>query len=838
MECLTPVNDSEGNEAAKIRESLNRPGTDEALVWSVTTALQAQIADTPPYLPPALAGASFGVALMDGDGYLIEANPAFAALLGHDADSLTGVSLSEVSSGAEHEKRRRELVAGERERYDVYLGTMDGGSECFTVSAVRASGEGSFVAAVVGGSSEEVEWYGTILDQMADALFVHDIEGRMLKVNQQACESLGYSSQDLLSMNVTEIEQGLTTVKLDKMWRSLTPGVPVTVAGKHKRKDGVMFPVEVRVGLSEEGGRTVMVALARDNTEREDAERAREEVEKRFHQLFENSIDALFVHDQNGRFVDCNAEACRSLGYSRDELLDLAVSDISVDTLTEEEKADRTEPTLWERAMGGEPGRIVGFERTHLRRKDGTVFPVEVGVGSIDYAGQRMIFASVRDVTERVELEERLSHLAFHDPLTGLPNRTLFLDRLEHAIDREGRRTDSIALLFLDLDNFKVINDSLGHEVGDELLVEVAQRLVSCVRPGDTVARLGGDEFTILLEDVTGLEEANRVAERVVTEFENAFILGENEFHVTASIGVVPSIAASSAGDLLRSADLAMYKAKESGRARYEVYDTRLLDRSSERLRLERELRRAIRRGEFRVLYQPQILLATGMIVGFESLLRWDHPERGMSLPGEFLDVAEETGLILPIGRWILKEACDQARRLREAQPKNTPFISVNLSQSQLRDRGIVEDVRRAIIDAGAEPQNLAFEVSDILLSSSSRSINERVRKLRDLGLKMAVDRFGTGHLSLPNLKRLPINYLKIDRTFTDGLQESLDNTVQVSGVINIARILGHEAVAEGVETEEQLVQLRDLGCDIAQGYYFSPPIPADEIPTLLERSF
>jgi EAL domain-containing protein (putative c-di-GMP-specific phosphodiesterase class I) len=207
-------------------------------------------------------------------------------------------------------------------------------------------------------------------------------------------------------------------------------------------------------------------------------------------------------------------------------------------------------------------------------------------------------------------------------------------------------------------------------------------------------------------------------------------------------------------------------------------------------------------------------------------------------LPGEFLNVAEETGLILPIGRWILKEACAQARRLRESHPKNTPFISVNLSQSQLRDRGIVEDVRRAIIDAGAEPQNLTFEVSDILLSSSSRSTNERVRKLRNLGLKMAVDRFGTGHLSLPNLKRLPVNYLKIDRTFTDGLQESLDNTVQVSGVINIARILGHEAVAEGVETEEQLVQLRDLGCDIAQGYYFSPPIPADEMPALLERSF
>ncbi|MGI8865586.1 MAG: putative bifunctional diguanylate cyclase/phosphodiesterase [Rubrobacteraceae bacterium] len=728
---------------------------------------------------------------------------------------------------------------GERERYDVYLGTPDGGSERFTVSAVRASGEGSLVAAVVGGgSSKEVEWYSSILEQMADALFVLDIDGRMLKINQQACESLGYSGQDLLSMNVTEIEQGLTPAKLDKMWRSLTLGVPVTVLGKHERKDGVVFPVEVRVGLSEEGGRTVVVALARDITEREKAERAREEVEKRFYQLFENSIDALFIHDQNGRFVDCNAEACRSLGYSRDELLDLAVSDISIDTLTEEEKAERTEPTLWEQVMGAEPGRIVDFERTHLRRKDGTVFPVEVGVGSIDYNGRRSIFASARDVTERVELEERLSHLAFHDPLTGLPNRTLFMDRLEHAIDREGRRADSVALLFLDLDNFKVINDSLGHEVGDELLVEVAQRLVSCVRPGDTVARLGGDEFTILLEDVTGVEEANGVAERVVTEFENAFILGENEFHVTASIGVVPSIAASNAGDLLRSADLAMYKAKEGGRARYEIYDARLLHRASERLRLERELRRAIRRGELRVLYQPQILLATGKIVGFESLLRWDHPERGLLLPEEFLDVAEETGLILPIGRWILKEACGQARRLREEHPKDTPFVSVNLSQSQLRDRGAVEDVRRATIDAGVEPQDLTFEVSDILLSSSNRSVNERVRKLRDLGLKMAVDRFGTGHLSLPNLKRLPINYLKIDRNSTGGLQESLDDTVQVSGVINIARILGHEAVAEGVENEEQLLQLRDLGCDLAQGYYLSPPVSADEILTLLERSF
>lgn len=797
-------------------------------------------------MPEVFASAPFAVALVDEAGNVTEANPAFEALLGCAGSGSYGASLLEIAAtGPDDARHHRELVSGERDVYHLVPRLDEDGANRpvnFVVSAVRGLKDSPFLAVVVGeeerGAAEEAEQYRRVVEQAADALFAHDFEGKVLNVNRRACESLGYTRDELLGMNVMEIEERLSPDALAETWRSLAPGEPVTTEGVHRRKDGTTFPVEVRLGLFESGSRTLMLALARDITERRRAENAREESEKRFRQLFENSIDVLFIHDRDGRFVDCNSEACRALGYTREELLALSVRDISTRLLTEEEKEDLGDQTLWERAMSGKPGRVLGFSRNELRRKDGTTFAVEVGVGSIDYEGRRMIFASARDITEHVELEARLSHQAFHDPLTGLPNRALFMDRLEHAIAREDRRDDSIALLFLDLDNFKVINDSMGHDAGDQLLVEVGRRLDSCVRPGDTVARLGGDEFTVLLEDISSPKEAISVARRIVGEFENVFNSGDNEFHVSASIGVVPSVLGSSARDLLRSADLAMYKAKENGRARYEVYDPRLFTRASERMRIERGLRRAVRRGELRLLYQPQILLANGEIVGFEALLRWERPERGLVAPGEFLYVAEETGLILPLGRWVLREACEQARRLRDSHEGAPPFVSVNLSRSQFTHRHLIEEVEDAIREAGIEPSDLTLEISERLLMDWEDSIIERLRELRNLGVRLAVDNFGTGYSSLAHLKRLPVNYLKIDRLFTDGLHQSLDDTVQVSDVINVARTLGLVAVAEGVETAEQLVQLKDLGCDVAQGYYLSVPVTGDEIPALLEREF
>lgn len=406
----------------------------------------------------------------------------------------------------------------------------------------------------------------------ADAFFVHDAQGRIHDANRRACESLGYTREELLSLNVADIEQKFEPAQLEELWKNMVPGSPITAEGVHRRKDGMTFPVEVRVGLMESGGQELMFALVRDVTERQRAEEALRDSEQRFRQLFENSADALFVHDEAGKILDCNAEACHALGYEREELLSMNVSDVTVSLLTKEEKEARAGDTLWERVMSGEPDRIVGFDQNELRRKDGSTFPVEVGVGGIDFEGKRAIFASVRDITARKELENELRQQALHDPLTDLPNRALFLDRLEHALRQTERRKKPIAVLFLDLDDFKEINDSLGHEAGDQLLIGVARRLSAAIRGGDTAARLGGDEFTILLEDINDAEDAILVAERILGGLDRPFKIKGRERRVMASLGVATSASSNvTATEVLNEADQAMYRAKESGKARYEV---------------------------------------------------------------------------------------------------------------------------------------------------------------------------------------------------------------------------------------------------------------------------
>jgi len=445
------------------------------------------------------------------------------------------------------------------------------------------------------------------------------------------------------------------------------------------------------------------------------------------------------------------------------------------------------------------------------------------------------------DITERKGLEERLYYQAFHDSLTGLPNRTLFADRLDHALAREDRREDSMAMLFLDLDDFKVINDSLGHEVGDGLLVAVAGRLISSVRPADTVARLGGDEFTILLEDVEGDWEAAATAGRLEDELRSPFVVDGHELFVTASIGVVPRISyGSEAQELLCDTDLAMYRAKENGKARYEVYDPGMRECASGRLTLERDLRLTVERGEIRVYYQPKVSMETGEFVGAEALARWEHPERGLLGPDAFIPAAEETGLILPLGRLVLRDACEQVRTWWEAWPEAQsgarPHVGVNFSARQFQQEDLVEGVADALRDTELLPEALILEITEGTLMDGAETTVTQLRKLKALGVKLAVDDFGTGYSSLAYLRRFPVDFLKIDRPFTHGLGRSLDDTVLVSGVISLAQSLDLAVVAEGVETHAQLEKLRELGCDFVQGFYFAKPLPSEDAARLMTR--
>ena len=440
------------------------------------------------------------------------------------------------------------------------------------------------------------------------------------------------------------------------------------------------------------------------------------------------------------------------------------------------------------------------------------------------------------EIAERRELEKQLMHQAFHDPLTGLPNRTLFLDRLDLALERAGGRGGEVAVLFMDLDDFKVINDSLGHEVGDQVLLAVAERLDNAMLPEETVARFGGDEFTVLLEDVSSLADATRVAERIEEALRTPFVLREREKFVTTSVGIaVGGQGEERPGDLLRNADLAMYQAKAKGRNRHAVFEPGMDERALQRLELESDLRRALERDEFKLHYQPKVSLDSGEIVAMEALIRWEHPERGLVYPAQFVPVAEEIDLIVPIGRWVLKEACRQARRWHKQLSVRPPLkMCVNLSAKQFRHHALVEEVEAALGETSLDPASLDLEITESVVMEDAPSTLAKLQELKGLGVNLAIDNFGTGYSSLSYLRRFPVDFLKVDRSITQGLGDDPKNEAILSAVVTLAHALDERVIAEGVETEEQLARVWEIGCDFAQGYYFAKSLNSEAASTLV----
>ncbi|MFL5843576.1 MAG: amino acid permease [Solirubrobacteraceae bacterium] len=434
---------------------------------------------------------------------------------------------------------------------------------------------------------------------------------------------------------------------------------------------------------------------------------------------------------------------------------------------------------------------------------------------------------------ERARVEEEIRHQALHDPLTGLPNRTLFVDRLEHALSQCERRKSTVAVLFMDFDHFKVINDSLGHTVGDKLLKAVADRLVQTLRPGDTVARFGGDEFVVICDDLKDPAEAELVAQRTIAELTRPFALTDSDHVISASIGIALAEGLRrDPEDLVREADAAMYRAKERGRARYELYDEHMRARAFARLRTETELRAALEAGDLRLHYQPIVDLRGGGVRGVEALVRWEHPERGLIPPADFIAVAEETGVIVPLGAWVLEEACRQVAAWHRARPDARPVrVGVNLSARQVVHPAIVDMVDRALRQTGIDPSCLVLEITESVLMDDPESGAETLRRLKALGVNIALDDFGTGYSSLAYVRRFPIDILKIDREF---ISELGTNHAIVEAVLAMGRNLHIDVVAEGVETVEQEAALRELDCGLAQGFLYARPAPAEEIEPLL----
>ena len=549
-----------------------------------------------------------------------------------------------------------------------------------------------------------------------------------------------------------------------------------------------------------------------------------QESEERFHSAFDYAAIGMALAAPDGRWLQVNRSLCEITGYDERELLAT-----NFQSLTHAEDLDAVFSHVVQVLESKLQSSLTEKRFVH---KSGRAVWVHLSVSSVRdqrRKAPRLIF-QIQDITDRKRAEEQLLHDAFHDALTGLPNRALFMDHLKLAIARSQRRDDyQFAVLFLDLDRFKIINDSLGHMVGDQLLVGIARRLETCLRAGDTVARLGGDEFTILLDDLADPCETSLVVERIQRELASPFNLGWHEVFTTVSIGIAPSATGyDSPDEILRDADTAMYRAKSLGKARHVVFDREMHTRAVNLLQLETDLRRAVERSEFLVYYQPILTLETESLYGFEALVRWHHPRHGMISPLDFIPVAEETGMIVPIGQWVLEESCRQLRRWQEQFPTYPPFrMSVNLSAKQFAQPDLVERIEQALRESGLDPGCLKLEITESVLMENSATAVEMLKRLRAVGVGLSIDDFGTGYSSLSYLHRFPASALKIDRSFVSRLSDNDENAELVRTIITLARTLGMKVVAEGVETASQLAQLRALECDHGQGYYFSKPMDA-----------
>jgi diguanylate cyclase (GGDEF)-like protein/PAS domain S-box-containing protein len=571
-------------------------------------------------------------------------------------------------------------------------------------------------------------------------------------------------------------------------------------------------------------GRSIRYALERARSLRD-----LRESEERYQRLVELSPDTILVHADR-LIVFINSAGVRLLGAEGpQQLIGLPIMDFVHD-----DSKDAVERRV---AKLLEEGVEAPFAEEKLKRLDGSLFDAEVAAVPFVFRNGPAVQVVARDISARKQTEERLVHEAFHDPLTGLANRALFLEHLKLAIERAKRpKSYLFAVLFLDLDRFKNINDSLGHTVGDQLLGVIARRLERCLRHIDIVARFGGDEFAVLLDGIDDSSDAVRVAERIQAELRTPLKIGGHEVFTSASIG----IAFSDRGyrqteEIVRDADTAMYRAKALGKARHEIFDTEMHARAVTILQLETDLRRAMEREEFCVHYQPIVSLNNDGLYGFEALVRWRHPERGLIMPTEFIPIAEETGVIVPLGRWVLQQACEQMCRWQKRFPgAQGLMLSVNMSGKQFAQPDLFHQVKKVLRETGFNPSLLQLEITESAVIENTATVTDMLVQLRALGIKLSMDDFGTGYSSLSYLHRFPIDTLKIDRSFISSNTESGEIGI-VRTIIMLARDLGMNVVAEGVETFEQLSYLRSLDCELGQGYYFSYPVDVMAITDLLE---
>ncbi|MGQ0816220.1 MAG: EAL domain-containing protein [Gemmatimonadota bacterium] len=667
--------------------------------------------------------------------------------------------------------------------------------------------------------------FSTALIETAGCLFlVLDRRGRIIRFNR-TCETVsGYRSDEVRGQHVWDFlipEEEWANVK--EAFNRLAAGVDPGTYENHwvaRDESRHLITWSSTVLKDEQGDVEFIIGTGIEITEKRAATEAMRISESRYRALFEQSRDAIFITDRNGAVVEANRAMLELLAHEPGEIIGRPIESFFADApdrllLLQEQAAKRAVTDL----------------DVRMRRKDGRVLWCLISIAERQAPDGHVpgYQGIIHDITDRKRAEERLVYNAYHDVLTGLPNRALFTDRLDRALARWRRHRDSrFAVLFMDLNRFKFVNDSLGHSAGDELLKKVGEIVQDCLREEDTVARLGGDEFAVLIDHIDTKADAILVAERIHSCLESPLHIGGQNVFTSASIGItIAENESERPEDLLRNADLAMYRAKAEGPGRFSIYMPGMHAVAVSTMELDMELHEAIRNEEFELHYQPIFNLAKARISGFEALLRWRNPKRGLLLPPDFLPLAEETGLILPIGKWVMQRACEQIASWQALCPgKRLPFVSLNISGKQLTQPGFVAETAALLREKHVTPGHLMFELTETSLLQSPESCAVTITKLRSIGVRFCIDDFGTGYSSLSYLHRLPINGLKIDRSFISGLDRG-EGPELVSTIVALAHNLGIYAVAEGVETEAQLTSVRALGPKYVQGFFLSVPLEA-----------
>ncbi|MBX5439914.1 MAG: EAL domain-containing protein [Solirubrobacteraceae bacterium] len=814
----------------------------------------ARLAEAEDRFRAAFDHAATGMSIVALDGRILRVNAAMCALAGRSAAELTTLTITGLTHPDDRDRTDdavQALLRGDcRTVMDETRLLRPDGTVVWVLhsaSLVREDGAPRYVIgqavdmtrrrAAEAALRASEERFRALIASAPNGVWAADLDGACTYVNDRLCEITGRPAEALRGFGWL---QALTTGTRPEdgaraFRRVLDAGargheLPIATPGGETRW------VRARANpMRAADGRPVgFVGSVEDVTDEVANRRELAARERELRLLTERSGDFLarLAPTLEIRFA---SPACLPLlGYAPDDLRGRRFDDV---VLGEDRPALHE---AVERLRDRESATVVG----RARRRDGRLVWLESTIAPVRDGGAiAELVVVARDVTERKAAEAQLAHQALHDALTGLPNRTLFLDRLRHALARRVRDARGVlAVLFLDVDRFKVVNDSLGHSVGDRLLVDVAGRLDGALRPADTVARFGGDEFTVLCEGIAGEAEALAIAQRIVDLFHEPFDVDGRDVYLSTSVGVALACSTdpSRPEDLIRDADAAMYRAKERGKARWELFDAAMRDQALRRLELENALRRAVRAlgdgateapgDELRLHLQPEIAVEGGAVVGFEALVRWAHPEHGLLSPAEFVPLAEETGLIVPIGEWVLRRACTEAA----AWDARGLTISVNVSARQLVDPGFVDVVGGILRATGLRPPSLCLELTESAVIESGATTLSTLNGLKRLGVKLAIDDFGTGWSSLGHLRRFPLDAVKLDRSFVSGLDREPQDVSIAAAIISLAHALGLSTVAEGIETDQQLAVLATLGCDLGQGYLFAPPGPLEAFADVL----